>query len=273
MFGGRLQTQFTNLCLTLGTFSPTHLRTLVSTDMNIFGRENIHDFIQNIFGKLKGLLITTTQHFIEYTKTSRYLVRSACTSQLWIRCQCGHHVTRHVNLRYDGDETLSSITHNFLGLFLCIESADRYSVVFIGSGRSNGFLPIGADFRQFGIFLNFDTPSLVLRQMPMEIIDIVQSKNVDNLFQIINGKIMTTYIHHKSTISETGIILDGTSRQRDKCPSVGNGQGLVQRLYAVKHTDLRCAFQYDAVLCDLHFIAFLIGYAFIQNQLDLILAR
>ena len=68
MFRQGFDTQLLNFSLTFGTLLPTAFRTFVTADMNIFGREDIHNFIQYIFGELKCLVITCTEYIGEDTE-------------------------------------------------------------------------------------------------------------------------------------------------------------------------------------------------------------
>ncbi len=50
-------------CLTFRTFFPAVFRTLVPADMDVFGREYVHDFSENILKESEGVFVSGTQHF------------------------------------------------------------------------------------------------------------------------------------------------------------------------------------------------------------------
>ena len=116
-------------------------------------------------------------------------------------------MSRKVNLGDNRDITFGSIRYYFLSLFLRIETTIRFAVIFTGVTSDDCFCPLGTDFCQLRVFLDFQTPTLVFSNMPMETIHIMQSHHINISLHFIYSKEMTTRIKMCATISETGSIL------------------------------------------------------------------
>ena len=72
---------------------------------------------------------------------------------------------------------------------------------------------LGTDLCQFRIFLDFDSPTLVFGQMPMEHIHVMESQHVDVFLDKRNWEEMASTIQHHTTVSKLRRILDDGSRQ------------------------------------------------------------
>ena len=145
---GVAQAEFADLGLALRALLPFSFRALVATYMYIrcIG-EDVHQFVDHVLGELQSFVIASAKHFLEHAELCRHLIRAARATQFGIRGQRGQHVSRHVDFGDDGDEAFGSVCHDFLRLFLRIESLDGRTVEFAGTGRGNGLLTDGADLR------------------------------------------------------------------------------------------------------------------------------
>ena len=71
-------------CLTQRTFSPSCLRTFVSTDVDIFRREEFHDLHKDVFKEFERLLLSGTKDLRRHSPSSPYIVLLTCAAQLRI---------------------------------------------------------------------------------------------------------------------------------------------------------------------------------------------
>ena len=71
-------------CLTERTFRPSCLRTLVSSDVDIFRREEFHDLQKDVFKEFERLLLSGAEDLRRHSPSSPYIVLFACTAQLRI---------------------------------------------------------------------------------------------------------------------------------------------------------------------------------------------
>ena len=71
--------------------------------------------------------------------------------------------------RNDRDIPIGSILNNFFNLFLREKVGSVWSPVILSRIFTNhGLFPLTPDLREFWVFLDLDTPSLIIRQMPVE---------------------------------------------------------------------------------------------------------
>ena len=129
MLAVTLDAQRLDTCLTFRTFFPTGLRTFVTTYMDVFRREEFHDFSKYIFDELQHVIITCTKYIVRYTPLSPYFVRATGTTEFRISVQSSLHVSRKVDFRDDSNVLVSCISDDFLDLFLSIETFVRNTIV------------------------------------------------------------------------------------------------------------------------------------------------
>ena len=254
VFRCTFQFQFLDFCLTFRTSFPFVFRTFVATYVYVGRREYIHDFIDDIFCELQGLFVTATQYFTEDTEFGCGFIRTACTAQFRIRSQCCQHVSRHIDFRNNSNETFGCIGYNFFGLFLGIETTDRCTVEFTGTGSCDCFLTVGTDFGQFRIFFNLDTPSLIFGKMPVEIIDVMHGQDVDDFLQVIYREIVTAYIYHETAEIISREVFDCPCWKRSKRFAFGDRQCLVDGLDTVENTGFGISFYRNSFGRDIEFI-------------------
>ena len=234
-----LDAQRLDTCLTLRTSLPLHLRTFVATHMDVFRREDVDDFRQHILDEPDGLVVTRTKHVVGNTPHAPHFIRTARTSQFRISRQRRLHVTRKVDFRNDRDIAFRRVSHDFPGLFLRIETAVRLAVILARVTSDHRLAAFGADFRQLGILLDFDTPSLVFRQMPVEAVDVMQGQHVDVRLDFIHAEHVAAHIEHHATVAEARRVVDFHRRQfHGSCPFMHRHR-LAERLDAIEHTRFR----------------------------------
>ena len=98
-----------------------------------------------------------------------------------------------------------------------------------------GPFPAGAFAGQQRAFFDFDSPSLVIRQMPVKPVYVMQGKDIDETFDGIQGEKMPCYVKMSAAVGKTGRIEDFSFRE--ECfaifPAIGV-QRFAERLYPVK---------------------------------------
>ena len=169
----RFQAQRFDTCLTFRTFLPSYLRTFVTTYMDILWREDFNQFAIYIFQEFQNLIVAGTKYIIGYSPLSPNFIRSTGTTQFRISGKGSQHVSRKVNLRNNSDITFCGIIYNFLSLFLCIESTIGCIVIFTGVTSDDRSRSLRTYFRQLRIFLDFQTPSLIVSDMPVQTVHVV----------------------------------------------------------------------------------------------------
>ena len=115
----------------------------------------------------------------------------------------------------NGNISFLCIGYYLLYLFLRIETSVRCSVILAGVVSYYCFRTLRADLCQSRIFLNFNSPSLIFCQVPVESIHIMQSQQVDILFYKLYREKVTSYIEMHTSITETWIVFNGYCRKCD----------------------------------------------------------
>ena len=96
-----------------------------------------------------------------------------------------------VNFRDDGHVALGSISYNFATLLLGIyEGAIMLAVILATITADNCLVALSCYSRELGVFLNLDTPSLVVGQVPVEAVDVVQSQDIHKTLDRVNTEIV-----------------------------------------------------------------------------------
>ena len=103
--------------------------------------------------------------------------------------------------RNDRDIPIGSILNNIFNLLLREKIRSVWStVIFSGIFTYHGLFPLTSNLREFRVFLNLDTPPLVIRQMPMEHAQLMQSQHIDKSLHLIHREEMTTHVQHRPPV-------------------------------------------------------------------------
>ena len=187
--------------LTLLTLFPSIPRTLVTPDMDDLSGKQFRNLIQHAFPKLKRFLVTGAKYFRKHAPHLTHLVRSTRTSQFRISSQSGKRMPGKLYFRNNRDIPIGSILNNLFNLFLCEKVRSVWStVIFSGIFTNHGLFPLTSNLREFRVFLYLDTPPLVIRQMPVEHAQLMQSQHIDKSLHLIHREKMTTHVQHCSPV-------------------------------------------------------------------------
>ena len=130
-------------------------------------------------------------------------------------------MSRHFYFGNNVDVFTCSISYYIFYLFLCVIPSVFFSVEYLRIIYIvivyQCLFTFRTDFCQFRIFLDFDSPSLIVRQMPVENVHLVHCQQVDKLVNIVNRYIMAANIQHQSAVNKTGRIFYFYSRNRPVC--------------------------------------------------------
>ena len=127
-------------------------------------------------------------------------------------------MSRHFYFGNYIDIFVGRISYDLFNLLLCIIPSMLYTVKYLRVVYIiivyQRLFPLGADFCQFRIFLDFDSPSLIVRQMPVEDVHFVHSQQVDKLVDIFYRCVMTADVQHQSAVYKARGVFDFYSRDR-----------------------------------------------------------
>ena len=229
----RRQAQFPDALLAAGTLLPPHLRSLVAADMDVFRREDLHQFRQHTFHETESLLLAGTEDILEHAPVALHLVGTARAAQFGIGLQRSQHVARHVNLGNHRDIAFLGIAHDFLQLLLRETAAVGRTVVNRRVAAQYRVVALRALLYQLRIAVNGHAPALVVGQVPVETVHIVQRHRVEILLHKLHAEEMAGYIQVHAAIAKPRGILDNGSRKDGL--ALQASQRLAQRLNAVEH--------------------------------------
>ena len=243
-----LQSQLGNLGLAVGTLLPTVLRTLVATDVDVVRREDVHNLVDNVLGKLQCLGLAGTHNLIYNAEVLAYLVRTAGAAEVVVGCKGSLHVARHINLGDNGDVAFGSVAYNLACVVLCVVARNRHVVVLARVGGGDGARALRANLCKLRILLYFNAPALVLGEVPVEVVDVVHGEHVDELLEVVDAEEVATAVDHKRTVGKARSVADVGCRQRYLLGVLNDRQSLHDGLQAIEHASVCCAFKHNGLL-------------------------
>ena len=122
-------------------------------------------------------------------------------------------MTGDIYFGYHRDITFGSIAHYLAHIFVGIISAIRQWLVFSRIKSEDFPFAYGTFLCQFRPTFHFNTPGLIVRQMPMEVVKFMKGKVINILFDEIYGEEMAYHIQMHTTIRETRIVVNFHSRK------------------------------------------------------------
>ena len=177
-----LKSEFCNLGLAVRAFLPAYLRALITTDVYIFGREELADLCEDILKELHCLLLSDAEDVVSDAPFAPYVVWAACTSELWVSSESREHMARKIDLRNDRDALAGSIVKNLPYLVLCevASLSVRSSVIDLAVEKVayESLLSYSSHLCQAWIFLDLESPSLVVCNVPVEGVELVHFHDV-----------------------------------------------------------------------------------------------
>jgi len=180
---------------------------LIAADMEHGTGEDRNHLICHLIQKFHYFRVSHIKNFIMYTEFAWYFDLFSARPQPRIRCDCCTGMSRHTHLRYYRNMAFSCIIHNFFQIFLCIKTAMTFTVIHLTSKMIDfRRIPESSYFRQLRILLYFDTPSLVISQMPMEDIHFQVCHFIQQLLHHFFTFEITTFIEHKGTPRKSRIV-------------------------------------------------------------------
>ena len=204
--------------LTKRAFFPVPFLRLISSQMNISRREDCHHFVQNILQECKDSIFSGTINHSRITSTQTRNNSNVTVyygaDQLRIGSQCSVAMSRHI---YFGDNfylTVGGIGNHFFNIFLCIKSTYRSGFTRFGvtaeiERNVHAVHSPCSHFRQAGIFLDFQPPAVIIREVEMKGIDFKHAHTVDDTQHIFFGNKEAGCIQHQCPIAEARFILNG----------------------------------------------------------------
>ena len=154
---------------------PLGLRALVAADVDIFRREDVHQLREHILKESEHSILTGAKDLIRDAPSGPDLVRATGAPKLRIAGQGTHHVARKVNLRDHHNAQLAGVGDNVLHLLLSVVATVADAVITAPILLDDSTVSERAYLRESRIFLDFNPPTLIISQMPMEAVELVKA--------------------------------------------------------------------------------------------------
>ncbi len=157
--------------------------------MDILGREKLHHLSEHILDECESLFFSYAKDLIRYAPFLPNLIRTAGTAEFRVSSDSSLHMSRKVNLRNDGDTLRCRIGNDLLELSLGVVSAIRDAIV-VRALADEGTLSPATHLGKERIFLNLDSPTLVVGKVPVKGIELVKLHHIKIFADLISREEM-----------------------------------------------------------------------------------
>ena len=260
-----LEAKLLDLSLCFGAVLPLNFRTFVAANMDELAREERDDFGQDVLEEFDRAWLGVEYVLVD-SPVGENFERLVAVSKFWVGGYRSLCMARHLDFGHDCDVSLLRVLDDFFDVFLRIEAAmrDAVKLEFLRITRMStvhGFLSESANGGQFRISLDFDSPALIVGQVPMECVQLVNGHCVDELLHILFREKVSGRVEHRTTIGKTRMILNLDTRH---FPFDGSLLGainlgrkkLAKGLISIEQTCIGAARHQDAVFAHSELVAF-----------------
>ena len=200
--------------LAFGIVFPGVDRTFVTADVDALTREEVHDFGEDVFGKLHGGGVGDVDDIVRNASLAPHLVAARGIAAIFgIGSHCGRAVARHVDFWHDGDVALLGIGHHVANFVLRVEvravglvNPILLGLIEIGEEAIGGDAAHGGELR---IFLDFHTPALVVGEVPVEGVHLIVRHDVEHAFHLVDREEVARDVEHEAAIVKARFVGNG----------------------------------------------------------------
>ena len=118
-----------------------------------------------------------------------------------------------IDLRDNCNASFGCISDDIAKLLLGIETAIALSIGLIAA-EDLGAVSICSDLGELGILLDFDSPALVLGEMPVETVHFVDCHEVEDLLDFLDGEEVAAAVEEESSVFKTRAVHYADKRKR-----------------------------------------------------------
>ena len=250
--------------LAVGTLLPVVLLHLVATDVHIFIGEELEHFVPHVATEPEHAVLSRAEWGSEDLSPADLLE----ARQSVVVADGSQHVPGHVDFGHSLDASLAGISNDFADVVLRIVAAvERIAVLYalLGIGQehvvgilSDGtaqtdrvLIVVGAPCSALGeqrIFLDFNAPSLVVGEVPVEAVELIERHEVDDFLDLVLREEVAGAVEMETAPSEARTVGDGDA---GNCLAVNQ---LAERGNAAHNAVIVGAVDGDAVLLHRQFV-------------------
>ena len=232
---------------------PPGLGGLVAPDVDVRRREQRQDLVQDGLQEREHALFAGAVDVGADPEARAHLEGPAGAAQLRVRGQRGQAVAGHLDLRDDPDVARRGVRHDLRDLRLRVEAPVGHAVVPPAPHEPPaGARAARAHGRQLRERLDLEAPALVLREMPVQDVQLVEGHQVQDPQHLGLALEVAPLVQHEAAPREAGGVLNGQARDlprhpRDRAARLGvGGEELAQRLQPVEDPGFVRGLQGDA---------------------------
>ena len=240
--------------LAFGTLFPAGFGTLVASDVDDVGREDIHHLAENILQKTHGRLVAGADHLIGDAPAPPDLVWAAGAAKRRACRQRSLGMTGQIYFRDDGDMTFGGVGHQVAEFLLRVETAMTDRVIAVGIASEHGAAAPSAGVGQLGITLDLHAPPLVIGEMEVELVHIVHRHHIEIAFHRIEGDEVAAHIEVHAAVGELRMVNDASRRKLYRVGLHARRDALAQGLDGVEDTGSVGAAHDDFVGADVNLV-------------------
>ena len=183
--------------------------------MDIFRREDVHQLREHILKESEHSILTGAKDLIRDAPSGPDLVRATGAPKLRIAGQATHHVARKVNLRDHHNAQLAGVGDNVLHLLLSVVATVADAVITAPILLDDSTVSERSYLGELRVLLDFNPPTLVISQMPMEAVELVKRHDVQILLDFLDGEEMPRAVKVHASVAEARLVLDLHAREEE----------------------------------------------------------
>ena len=151
----------------------------------------------------------------------------------------------HVYFRDDFNVPGSGIFHQLLELFFGVHA-------FVGRFVAKGFLTFGGHAFQLGVPGHREAPTLVIREVEMELVEFVEGHHINEFFDVLHRHEVARGVHHHAAPAKPGLVFNDATGY---AAVLVLGLELFQRVFSVKEARAVACLNFHALRLDGDFVS------------------
>ena len=216
-----LQALRLDACLALGAVLPAHLRTLVAADVHHVAGEQAAHVVEHVLHELDRLVVAEAEDVLldaphEARLAGGEVLRHA--RELRVGGERSKHVPRQLDLRDDRDVALGGVGDDLADVRLGVEvGAVLHAVELVGVllrplrralAVADACRAHGSILDEFGVARDVEAPTLVLRKVPVEAVELVLRHQVEHLLDRLLAEEVAALVEVRAAPAVGGGVLD-----------------------------------------------------------------
>ena len=230
---------------------------LVATDMDILRRKYLDNLTDDILDKGIVALLRNTPRIAQVTTTPRLLIGGVVTEDVGADLRQSTTMAREIYLGYHLDIALGSVGHDITQLLVGVVAAPPLIELAVARPHLRIATTEAAFESELGVRLYLDTPTLIVGEMKVELIEFVHRHKVDISFHALNRYKGTSHIEVRTSILKARCILNlhAADLQRQlRTLQIYRRHHLQERLHTIKYTAIATALDGDTLGVNLKFV-------------------